>query len=100
MKFNQHEEGAGKSTAIRMCPFFNDKFKPQVSVALSAAVAEVGAALRTCHMIASLRTLDVNLQRSKKDERINIKIVFSSFTHSNQIAEELHKSSKLFHVSG
>lgn len=66
MKYNQHEESGGKSTAIRMRPFFNNKFKPQVSVALAAAVAEVGTALRTCHMIASLRTLDVNLQRGVK----------------------------------
>lgn len=66
MKFNQHEEAGGKSTAIGMCLFFNDKFKPEVSVALSAAVAEVGTALRTGHMIASLRPLDVNLQTGQK----------------------------------
>lgn len=33
-----------------------------MSVALSAAVAEVGAALRARHVVASLRALDVDLQ--------------------------------------
>lgn len=46
-----------------------------MSVALSAAVAEVSITLRTCHMITSLCPLDVDLQReAKKDGKIKITI--------------------------
>lgn len=69
MKFHQYEGGDGRDTAICMCPFLNDNFIPKVSVALSAAVAEVGTTLRTCHMIASLCTLDMDLQSQRKMKR-------------------------------
>lgn len=39
---------------------------PQVSVALATTVTEVGVALRTGHVIASLRTLNMNLEKKKQ----------------------------------
>lgn len=50
---------------------------PQVSVALSAAVTEVGVALHTGHMIASLRTLNMNLQAKIKTKRGDVTLTES-----------------------
>lgn len=50
---------------------------PQVSVALSAAVTEVGVALHTGHVIASLRTLNMNLQMKIKTKRGDVTLTES-----------------------
>lgn len=47
-----------------------------MSVALSAAVAEVSAALRALHVVASLRTLDVNLQTDTRGGEIQYFLTF------------------------
>lgn len=62
-----------------------------MSVALSAAVAEVSVALRAGHMITSLRTLDVDLQRrhgitAKLDKKVDL--VYFVSTSSGPVGEK------------
>lgn len=56
-----------------------------MSVALSTAVAEVGAALRACHMVTALCALDVNLQRNETidSERVWTTLAKDSTSHES-----------------
>lgn len=61
-----------------------------MSVALSAAVAEVSAALRALHVVTSLCTLDMNLQTDARGGEIQEFLTFVGLTrHLRKSQEEV-----------